>query len=135
MEIELSSLEGKPKFLYCSTCGNLIEMVNDSKNIPVCCGKTMKQLIPNSTEANEATHIPVIAFDSGKLIVSIGDEPHPMREDHYIHWVEVQTSKGTYRRNLTPNSEPTTTFYLDPDEDVLCVFAYCNKHGLWMTII
>lgn len=132
MEIDLSVLKGKTKYYFCTVCGNLVEIIEDSGNIPVCCGKEMKLLVPGMSDGATEKHIPKFKLKHGKLHVKIGEEPHPMTPEHYIKWIAVQTDQGVYRRTLKPDCKPETCFYLHDDECVIAVFEYCNLHGLWM---
>ena len=44
------------KLLKCMHCGNMVEMIED-KGVPVvCCGEKMKELVPNTTDAAQASH-------------------------------------------------------------------------------
>ena len=47
------------KFFICETCGNIIAMVKPSGVPVVCCGKPMKQIVPNTTDAAQEKHVPV----------------------------------------------------------------------------
>lgn len=44
------------KYYYCEICGNLIQMLEDSGNIPVCCDKTMTPM--TEEEVNRIRKIP-----------------------------------------------------------------------------
>jgi len=122
----------KRKFLLCENCGNLIEFINDNNVTPVCCGKNMKELTPNTTDAASEKHVPVISVENNIVTVTVGDIPHPMTEEHYIAWIYLETNKGLKRADLKPNAEPMAKFALLEDEKVLRAYAYCNLHSLWM---
>ena len=47
-------------FLRCTMCGNLVGMVEDGGVTPVCCGKEMKVLKPNTTDAAKEKHVPAL---------------------------------------------------------------------------
>ena len=48
------------RFFKCPHCGNVIENVVESK-VPVgCCGEKMVELIPNTEEASNEKHLPVV---------------------------------------------------------------------------
>lgn len=133
MEIDMATLKGTVKFYFCPVCGNLIEMIEDSGNVPVCCGKAMKQLIPGTSDGDKEKHVPVVEVKHDKVHVCIGAEPHPMTEEHHINWVAVQTDKGVYRKTIFPDDTPKACFHIKTNEKVLAVYAYCNIHGLWYT--
>ena len=120
------------KFYICETCGNLIGMINNSGVPVMCCGKRMTALEPNTVEASNEKHIPVVSVEGSKVIVNVGSVDHPMVAEHYIEWVYVETEKGGYRKDLRPDSAPHVEFELGEDKAV-AVYAYCNLHGLWMT--
>ena len=123
------------KFYRCRHCGNVIHKVVDSKVPVVCCGEKMEELIPNTVDASNEKHVPVVTKISDcKIKVEVGSVPHPMLPEHFIQWVYVQTENGGQRRSLNPGDAPAVTFCLG-DEKAVAVYAYCNLHGLWMTKI
>jgi len=120
------------KFFICIHCGNLIGMVLN-KGIPlVCCGEKMTELVPNTVEASQEKHLPVIKADGNNILVSVGEIPHPMEEAHYISFVYLETKNGGQRKSLKAGDEPVVRFSLVDDEPA-AVYAYCNIHGLWKT--
>lgn len=122
------------KFYKCEHCGNIIEMVHDKGVRPSCCNAPMKELIPNSVDASNEKHVPLIKEEEGKVIVHIGEVDHPMLPEHYIEWVMIHTDRGVQRKNLHPGGQPFVEFPLLDDEIVLSAYAYCNIHGLWKKI-
>lgn len=126
-------------FYICRICGNLIEMVDDKKNTPSCCGKQMSRLEPASTDGAVERHEPVFicycncenAPSMDQVSIKVGTDAHPMTPEHYIHWIVLETDKGVYRRNLSPNEQPVVTFLIHHGEKIKCAYAYCNLHGLW----
>ena len=117
-------------FYICETCGNLVGMVNNAGVPLVCCGKPMKELVANSTDAAKEKHVPVVEVSGGQCKVAIGSAPHPMTDEHLISWVYLQTGKGGQRKNLKAGEAPEAVFAL-VDDKAMCVYAYCNLHGLW----
>ena len=118
------------KFYICPHCGNIVEMVHDSRVKPFCCGQKMEELIPNTVEASGEKHIPAVRLGEGVVEVNVGSVNHPMEEVHWIEWVQLVTDKGSYRKWLNPGQAPNVVFQLG-DEKPLAVYAYCNLHGLW----
>ena len=117
------------KFYKCRHCGNVIEKFIDSGVPVVCCGEQMEELIPNTVDASNEKHVPVVEkIDDCRIKVKIGSVEHPMTEEHHIVFVYVETEKGGIRVDLT-----------DKPEAVICtcnskptaVYEYCNLHGLW----
>ena len=71
------------KFYVCPVCGNVIVKLVDSGVTPSCCGQTMKELVPNTTDGKVEAHVPVFERTSpGTIMVSIGSTPHPMTREH-----------------------------------------------------
>lgn len=127
-------------FYLCSVCGNLIEKVNDGNTDPSCCGRTMRKLRSESTDGSIEKHVPayrISCLDSScshvkQILVQVGSSAHPMEMVHRIEWIEIETDKGIQRRKLAINDNPVAEFYVDKDEKLLNVYAYCNLHGLFV---
>ena len=119
------------KFFVCETCGNIIAMVKPSGVPVVCCGKPMKQIIPNTTDAAVEKHVPVWTKEGNLVKVQVGSTAHPMIAAHYIEWVSLQTKAGNQRKALSPDTAPEVVFALTDGDEVEAVYAYCNLHGLW----
>ena len=119
------------KFFICETCGNIIAMVKPSGVPVVCCGKPMKQIVPNTTDAAQEKHVPVWSKEGNLVKVQVGSVAHPMIPAHYIEWVSLQTKAGNQRKALAPEQAPEVTFALTDGAEVEAVYAYCNLHGLW----
>ena len=100
------------KFYRCEKCGNIIAMVHSSGPEVVCCGETMKEMVPNTSEVAFEKHLPVIEFDGNKVHVKVGSVEHPMIEAHYIQWISIETKQGNQRKLLTPGSKPEACFSL-----------------------
>ena len=119
------------RFFVCETCGNIIAMVKPSGVPVVCCGKPMKQIVPNTTDAAQEKHVPVWSKEGNLVKVQVGSVAHPMIPAHYIEWVSLQTKAGNQRKALAPEQAPEVTFALTDGDEVEAVYAYCNLHGLW----
>ena len=119
------------KFFICETCGNIVAMVKPSGVPVVCCGKPMKQIVPNTTDAAQEKHVPVWSKEGNLVKVQVGSVAHPMIPAHYIEWVSLQTKAGNQRKALAPEQAPEVTFALTDGDEVEAVYAYCNLHGLW----
>ncbi|MFX3619425.1 MAG: desulfoferrodoxin family protein [Sporolactobacillus sp.] len=147
----------EPRFFICNHCHNLVIQEKSSSNQTLfqCCGQTMNNLSPHSTDEDGKENIPILKFTGGisvqhAAVVEIGEiHPHPMTRKHHIEWVYLRTAQGGQLKYLTLNQYPQITFALS-DEDAYaycnrsvckdCVFhckrgfaayAYCNKDGLW----
>lgn len=122
------------KFCVCKHCGNMVEMIKDSKVPVVCCGENMEVLTANTQEASQEKHLPAVTVVGKEITVKVGSVPHPMLEEHSILWVYLETTQGCQRKALVPGDDPEVKFILTEDMP-LAVYAYCNIHGLWKTEI
>ena len=118
------------KFFVCKHCGNLVGMIFNSGVPMVCCGENMTELVPNTTDAAQEKHVPVVTVEGNKVTVEVGSVAHPMEEAHYIQWIYLQTQKGGQRKSLNPGDAPKAVFELI-DDKAEAALAYCNLHGLW----
>lgn len=124
-------MDFKIKYYRCKTCGKVLIVVNDT-NIPtVCCGEIMEELIPCTTDGAVEKHVPVIHQSENKVIVTVGQMPHPMTKEHYIMWIVLLTDKGIQKKFLCPGDVPSAEFLLLEDESIISAYAYCNLHQLW----
>lgn len=119
------------KFFKCLNCGNVVMKVVDH-SVPVfCCGARMTELKPNTVDASNEKHVPVVTrIDDNTIEVKVGSAPHPMTLEHHIDFIYVVTEKSGIRVDLT--TEPSAVITVGPHK-VLAVYEYCNLHGLWMT--
>ena len=119
------------RFFKCKHCGNIAELIFDSGVRIVCCGEKMQELIPNTTDAANEKHVPVITVYNNEITVTIGSVLHPSLPEHNIEWIYLQTDKGFYRKTIGANNKPETKFLLSEDEKPITAYGYCNLHGLW----
>lgn len=124
-------------FFLCKVCGNLILKIEDGGNTPTCCGQSMRQLMPASTDGAEEKHVPVKCLknmdnDLTAVYVSVGSTPHPMETFHYIQWILLETDQGFQLKKLHPGDSPQAVFWIDANEQIIAVYEYCNLHGLWI---
>lgn len=119
------------KFYKCNRCGNVVEKVVDSKVPVVCCGEQMQELIPNTVDASNEKHVPVVTrLDDNHIKVEVGSVPHPMFPEHHIAFIYVETESGGIRINLKDKPEAVVCTC---SERPIAVYEYCNLHGLWKT--
>jgi len=114
----------------CNVCGHIIEILNATGGQLVCCGKDM-ELLELTREGVGEKHIPVIEKDGDKVVVKVGEVPHPMEEDHHICFVELFVGDKVYRKSLNAGDEPKAVFEVCADINDLKAREYCNLHGLW----
>ncbi len=123
-------MENRQKFFVCKHCGNLIGLIFN-KGVPlVCCGENMQELVPNTVDASQEKHVPVIKISGDTVTIDIGSVAHPMTDEHHIEWVYIETEKGGQRKTIYPGELPSVKFSL-ADDKLVAAFAYCNLHGLW----
>ncbi len=113
----------------CLKCGALVKVINDC-TCPdcgiTCCGSEMKEMMANTSDGAVEKHKPTYIIDGDKLIVTIN---HVMDDDHYIEWISLVTDDSEEYRYLKPGMEAKTIFDKVPSGKI---YAYCNKHGLWV---
>ena len=127
-------MSAEHKFLLCRHCGNLVGVLADAGQPLFCCGEEMQELKANTAEASVEKHLPVVKSEGGKVSVSVGSVAHPMSDAHHIAWVYLLTQKGGQRKCLGIDGPAEAEFLLLADQAV-AVFAYCNLHGLWKTVV
>ena len=119
------------KFYRCRHCGNVIVKFVDSGVPVVCCGEQMEELIPNTVDASNEKHVPVVRqTEGGKLKVEVGSIPHPMTPEHHIVFIYVEMENGGIRIDLKDKPEAEICAC---NGKVTAVYEYCNLHGLWKT--
>ena len=119
------------KFYICKHCGNIIAFAKNTGVPVVCCGEKMQELVPNTTDAAQEKHVPVITRDGNRVTVQIGSAPHPMVQEHFIEWICLQTTQGNQRKCLRPGDKPEACFMVCDGDEVVAALEYCNLHGLW----
>lgn len=122
----------KGKFYECKHCSNVILMIEAGGGQLNCCGEQMQEIPTNDLEASIEKHIPIIKTEGNKVTIRIGEEDHPMIENHYIEWIYIKTKRQEQRVNFFPGEKPEVELHIDNDEIEL-VAAYCTLHGLWTT--
>lgn len=120
------------KFFICKHCGNIVAKIHDGGGELVCCGELMQELVPNTVDAAQEKHVPVICVDGNVACVKVGSTAHPMLDAHHIQWVSLVTTEGCHSKQLAAGAEPKAEFALLPHEKPLCAYEYCNLHGLWL---
>ena len=91
----------------------------------------MVELVPNTTDAAQEKHVPVVSVSGNTVTVTVGSAAHPMTEEHLISWVYLETKQGGQRKALAAGVDPTVTFALADGDQAVAAYAYCNLHGLW----
>ena len=121
----------KTRFYKCAMCGNVVVKLVDSKVPIVCCGEKMQELVPNTVDASNEKHVPVVTcLDNNTIKVEVGSVAHPMTEVHHIAFIYVETDKGGIKVDLSDKPEAVIAL---GDAKPIAVYEYCNLHGLWKT--
>lgn len=120
------------KFYQCPVCGNIVNLLEGDIKRVTCCGKPMEELVANVVDAAVEKHMPVYEKVDNEIVVKVGEVEHPMEKEHYIMWIAQVTEDRTTLVKLYPEQGTETRFpYISKSE----LYAYCNKHGLWKTVI
>lgn len=123
-------MKNERNFYKCSICGNIIGLIENGGGRLVCCGQKMEHLTPNTEDAAQEKHVPVVTLENGKLKATVGNVLHPMTEEHHISWIAVAKDNLTQRISLEPTGHPSAEFCIEGYPAT--VYAYCNLHGLWI---
>lgn len=121
------------RFYECKHCGNIITYHREVTPKVQCCGRAMLEMEPNTTDAANEKHVPVLDIQGRDVLVTVGKVEHPMTEEHHIQWVLLETSRGYHKHYLQPEIAPDARFTLQKDEVVKSAYEFCNLHGLWKT--
>ena len=113
----------------CEICGNIVEVLHGGQGELVCCGEAMTLLTEATTDAAGEKHVPVVTRVADCIHVEVGCVPHPMDEDHYVEWIDIETDGKVYRTFLKPGDAPQADFEVVAEG--VKAREYCNVHGLW----
>ena len=96
----------KRQVYKCSVCGNIVEVLVAGGGTLVCCGKDMILQEENTVDAAKEKHVPAVEKISGGVHVKVGQTEHPMLENHYIQFIEIETADKIFRKELKPGDKP-----------------------------
>ncbi|NBJ75082.1 desulfoferrodoxin, partial [Neglecta sp. X4] len=91
----------------------------------------MQLMNPNTTDAAQEKHVPVVTIDGNKVTVCVSSTEHPMMEEHHIAFIILETNQGVQRKYLDKTGKPTAQFVLCEGEKAIAAYEYCNLHGFW----
>ena len=116
----------------CLKCGALVEVLKDctceSCGIK-CCGQPMAEVKANSVDAAFEKHIPVYEVVGEYVVVSVN---HVMEEEHFIEYISLESEKISAKKFFKAGESPKAIFpYVKGSK----ISSYCNKHGLWQTLV
>lgn len=115
----------RTKFYVCQDCGNVIS--SSSEMSLSCCGKNLKELIPNK-EKNVEHELIVETVDNEFYVYM----DHDMTKEHYISFIAYVTSDKLYINKLYPEQNAEVRFKKCGHG---IIYAYCNQHGLLRKLI
>ncbi|MBU0519302.1 desulfoferrodoxin [bacterium] len=113
----------------CEKCGNIVMVMHAGPGELVCCNQPMGLLQENSTDAAVEKHVPVVEQTADGTLVVVGGVPHPMQDEHYIEWIELQHDGHSHIAFLEPGAAPSAIFNVKADN--VKARSYCNLHGFW----
>ena len=113
----------------CEICGNIVEVLHTGEGDLVCCGQNMVLLDEKTADSSTEKHVPLIEKTSDGYKVTVGSTLHPMKEEHYIEWIELIADGKSYRKFLKPGDDPVAEFCIDASK--VSAREHCNVHGLW----
>ncbi len=113
----------------CEICGNIVEVLHGGVGELVCCGKPMVKLEEQTADSATEKHVPVIEKTDDGVVVKVGSVEHPMKDDHYIEWIELIEGDKRHIAFLKPGDKPEARFEVKGDN--LSAREYCTIHGLW----
>ena len=113
----------------CDVCGNIVAVVHEGPGELVCCGEPMKLMDEQTADSSTEKHVPIIEKGEHGYKVTVGSTLHPMKDEHFIEWIELIADGVSYRTFLKPGDEPVAEFCVKASK--LSAREYCNIHGLW----
>lgn len=116
----------------CAKCGATVQVLEDCKcqNCGIkCCGEEMIKVVPNTVDASIEKHKPRIEIVGAYIIAQVD---HVMEEEHFIEWIMLEGEKVSARKYFKIGDTVKAVF---PYIKGSTVYAYCNKHGLWSTVV
>ena len=123
----------KNELYKCEVCGNIVSIMHEGAGTLVCCGQEMKLLESGVEDAALEKHVPFVTRDEKGIHVQVGEMLHPMDEDHYIQWITLVSQNKTKTVFLSPGDNPEAIF--ESTSEKVTIYAYCNLHGLWKTVL
>ena len=98
-------MRSQQKFFLCKHCGNLVGLLNNAGVPLICCGEPMVELVPNTTDAAQEKHVPVVTAKGREISVNVGSAAHPMTQEHHIAWIYLQTNQPVHPFENNPDHQ------------------------------
>ena len=112
----------RSKMYVCPVCGNVI--FSSGEAVISCCGIT---LIPEEAEEADGEHAIRIERVEDEYYITAD---HEMTKEHYLSFFAAITDNGIQLVKLYPEGNAEARFKINR---TYAVYAYCNRHGLFMT--
>ena len=125
-------MENKVLLRQCTKCGAMVEVLKDCTcdNCGIkCCGETMQTVTENSVDASYEKHLPTYEVIGNYVVVNV---PHVMEDEHFIEWIGMDGANINAKKYCKIGSPAKAVFPYIKGAKIL---SYCNKHGLWSTIV
>jgi superoxide reductase len=128
-KLEIKTMVERNELYKCKHCGNIVQVVKGGGPKVRCCGETMVLLSENTEDAAVEKHVPVVTETAEGVFVKVGEAEHPMTDEHYIEWIELESGGVILRKFLNPGEKPEAFF--PGISGNVTARAYCNLHGNW----
>lgn len=119
-----SSNMSRGKFYVCPVCGNVISTTGEA--VVSCCGITLPPLEPEVPDEEHGIKVEIV---EDEYYVTAD---HPMTKEHYISFIAAVSDQGIQLTKLYPEGNAEARFRISC---VRKMYAYCNRHGLFMVKI
>ena len=119
----------KLEIYKCNICGNTVQILFNGIGELICCGENMELLQPQFKEDELGEkHVPEIVEENNKRFIKL--TKHPMKEEHYIQFIEAFSKDKTEIRlkYLYPNQPAEFEISGFDSSDAI---ELCNIHKLW----
>jgi desulfoferrodoxin-like iron-binding protein len=140
------------KILECSVCGHIEFDVAPDKCLVCRSMQSYKENTaaikrPGQTPGGEADkkHLPFIKVEADSFFAGstdsvlvkgvIGEMEHPMKDEHFIRWLDFYLDRKFVNRVwLSPvTNRPAAALSIRAKRGTITVCQNCNLHGTWMT--
>ena len=111
----------KSRFYVCPVCGNVIQTTGEA--VVSCCGITLPPLEPEECDKEHDIKVELVEDEYYVMV------DHPMTKEHYISYLAAVSDQGIQFIKLYPEGGCETRF---KKSLVRKIYAYCNRHGLFM---
>lgn len=119
--INRASNMNRCRFYVCPVCGNVIEATGEA--VVSCCGITLPPL--DAEEYDDEHRINVETVEDEYYVTL----DHPMTKEHYISFLAAVSDDGIQLKKLYPEGPCEARFRV---RAVRKIYAYCNRHGLFL---